>query len=227
MKNILLSLVALSLATLLHAADCETFIPQKIGTIWEQTSYNKKGKPNGSVLLELTETNKIDGGVEYVVHQASLDKKGKEVFESDLKYRCEGDVFYVDMSSFFQPEQMGMKADASVTMEAIDLPSDLHVGQELSDGYISMDLAASGPINMSIRVDVVDRVVEGKETITTPAGTFECYKISQRVLTKSIMSIELRTIDWISKEVGGVKTETYKKNGSLLGYSELTRLEMP
>ncbi|MEQ9168598.1 MAG: hypothetical protein RLO12_20235, partial [Fulvivirga sp.] len=95
----------------------------------------------------------------------------------------------------------------------------LSVGMSLNDASLKM----SGSIPFKMEVNIVNRKVEGKESITTPAGTFECYKITYTINTKSIMSMETTGADWIAKEIGMVKSENYNKNGKLQGYSLLTK----
>ena len=74
-----------------------------------------------------------------------------------------------------------------------------------------------------MNIIITDREVVGKETLTTPAGTFECFVISQSNVSKGMTGTIKRTSkQWIAAGVGVVKTEDYKKNGKLDGYSLLT-----
>ena len=75
---------------------------------------------------------------------------------------------------------------------------------------------------MNMRVNITDRVVEGIESVSTPAGTFNCYKISYLTSSKVMMvNTSFKTVQFIAENMGAVKTETYKSNGSLMGYSIL------
>jgi hypothetical protein len=58
--------------------------------------------------------------------------------------------------------------------------------------------------------------------VTTPAGTFECYKLSFDSEVKTILKMTTKSVQWIAKNVGAVKTETFDKNGKSLGTTELT-----
>lgn len=79
---------------------------------------------------------------------------------------------------------------------------------------------------MTITVNIINRKVEGTEEITTPAGTFSCVKISYDVVVKSIMKISSKVIDWYAKDVGVVRSENYRSNGKLTGYSIMTDLKI-
>ena len=69
-------------------------------------------------------------------------------------------------------------------------------------------------------------MTEGKclaeENITVEAGTFRCYKVSQKT-NSSVMGIKTEgiTLTWYAKGVGAVKTETYDKKDKLLSTQEL------
>jgi hypothetical protein len=64
--------------------------------------------------------------------------------------------------------------------------------------------------------------VLAEETLNTPAGKFDCFKISQKVFMKTLGKIEINSIEWYSEDVGMVKSETYDKKGKLKTYSLLT-----
>jgi hypothetical protein len=64
--------------------------------------------------------------------------------------------------------------------------------------------------------------VEALENMTTPAGTFKCYKIASTIETKSMISITTHTVEWMAKDVGVVRSENYNKKGKLTSYMVLT-----
>ena len=75
-----------------------------------------------------------------------------------------------------------------------------------------------------MRIDVTDRKVEALEKITTPAGTFDCMKITSVCFTKMLIKSETEMTDWYAPNVGLVRSETYQR-GKLLTFSELTDLK--
>lgn len=75
-------------------------------------------------------------------------------------------------------------------------------------------------MNMSVRM--YNRKVEAFESVTTPTGTFDCYKLTYDMDVKSIMKMTVKATQWVAKNVGAVKTESLDKNGKLVGYSLLT-----
>ena len=73
-----------------------------------------------------------------------------------------------------QYKEMDVQVDLSGT--DIELPNDLTVGQELQEANVTMNVKMAG-MNMKTIVNMMNRKVEKKETITTPAGSFECFVI--------------------------------------------------
>jgi hypothetical protein len=78
---------------------------------------------------------------------------------------------------------------------------------------------------MNMTINVSNRKVEAVENLTTPAGTFECYKISFDVATKMMINVKSKGVEWFAKGIGMVKNETYDSNGKLLGSNVLTSIK--
>lgn len=189
-------------------------------------SYNPKGKPEGKTLQQVTSYAPQGNGFVARVHSVVFDKKDKEVMNADLEYRCESGTMVVDMRNFVNEEQM--KAFGSYEMqvesENLEIPSTLKVGQSLKDGSITLT-ATNSPIPITMSVTITNRKVEGKESITTPAGTFDCYKITSTSTAHTKMGLGMTmsfdNVEWLAPKVSVVKSESYK-NGKLQGYTLLT-----
>lgn len=226
-KAILLVLVFVGLKSI-EAQDCTAYIPYEEGTLTEQTHYNKKGKVTGTTTQIVKEVAQEGNTTLFEVEQTSVDKDGENEMITDMTFRCEDNVFYVDMNAFVNEEQMAAykDMDIKVTMDAINIPADLTPGQQLEDGSITMDIQSGAPIPIKFTIMVKNRQVGNRETLTTPAGNFDCIKIKQDVVTKTGFTVTIKTVQWYAEGVGVVKSESYRK-GKLMGYSELTKLEMP
>ena len=104
----------------------------------------------------------------------------------------------------------------------IEIPNDLSVGQKLNDANVAMKISMSG-INMNMTVDMTNRNVEKKESISTPAGTYDCYVLYSENRSKMMMANQVYPSRvWLAEGVGMVKQETYKKNGDLMSSTLLT-----
>ena len=79
---------------------------------------------------------------------------------------------------------------------------------------------------MKMEFNITDRKVEGKEMVTTPAGTFDCYKISYNTRLKMLINMTYINVEYLSENYGVVRTETYKSKGNLVGYSLITQYDL-
>lgn len=226
MKKLLVLVVITILSFEVYSQNCDLYIPFEEGTILSYSNYNPKGKTIGESRQTLISRTEETGATVFVIRQENLsDKKSQPV---DLKYRCEGDRFVVDMSSFLDPNQQESYKDMKVdiTFESIDIPTGVKPGTALKDGNIIMNIVSDSPVNISTKIYITNRKVDAIENITTPAGTFECLKISQTTTTDmGIMKLTFNTVEWMAKNVGTVKSETYNKQNKMVGYQLLTGLK--
>lgn len=226
--RILLQLLAVAiLSTNIAHGQCNEFYQFNEGDQWEMATFNAKDKPTGKTQQNVKSLEKTGNGYNAIVTSMHYDEKGKELMRSDLEFKCTDGTIYIDMRNFIPQEQL--KAFQSYEMKAeaenLEMPSSLSAGQSLKDGSITITTIGA-PLPMKMTVKITDRKVEAKESITTPAGTFSCYKISSNMNVESQfgvkISLTMSSVDWISTKVGSVRSESYNKNGKLIGYTILT-----
>lgn len=220
-------LLPLCLALNSKAQDCSTFFPFKEGAYMEYTTFNKKGKVESiteNTVKVITEDN---GEIEAEVSTVLKDRKGKESYSGTYQVFCEGGKLLMDVNSMFNPAMQQSFSGYEVTIEgdALSFPNDLEVGQELPDASSKITTAASGINIASMNIEITDRKVEDKAKISTDAGTYECYKISQTSNIKMMISRSYSTIEYFAEGVGVVRSETYDQRGKLQSYMELTAIE--
>jgi len=199
---------------------CKTYYPLEEGVKFEMTTYNKKGKKEGVVNYKVTDIDNDTATIETIIY----DEKGKEIITSNYQILCEGDKISIDFKSMISPEMFKQykDMDMDITGNNIELPNDLQIGQTLKDARMNMAINMGG-ITMNMSVDMLNRKVNNKESITTSAGTFECYALSYDSEIKMGFKMKFIIKEWIAEGVGVVKSETYNKKGKLMGYSELTK----
>ena len=221
MKNSLVVGFAIIMCINLNVAQtsCSTYYPFKEGTTFQITSYNKNGKKAAIIDYAVKESSGDTAILNYEMH----DVKGKLIMASEYGITCENDGISIDFSSLLAPGVLepyeGMEVDISGTN--LLLPNNLSVGQSLPDADVLANIKVT-PINMKMTVNIRDRKVEGRETVTTPAGTFECVVISYTHQSKMGVKITGSAKEWIAKGTGMVKSESYNKKGRMISRSELT-----
>ncbi len=208
-------------------SQCNEFYQLQDGSEWEMESYNAKGKLTGKNLQKVTSFDGTANSFVAKVHSVMYDKKDKLVMEGDLDFKCDNGTMIVDMRNFINEEQMKMfeSYDMQVEADNLEIPNGLSVGQTLKDGSVKITTSNS-PMPMNMTVSITDRKVASKESITTPAGTFDCYKITSNSTINTKMGIGMTfnysTIEWLAPKMAVVKSESYR-NGKLQGYTLLTK----
>ncbi len=200
---------------------CKTYYPFEEGSKFEITNYNKKGKKEGSINYEVTNVQNNVATVKTII----FDAKGKEITTTDYKITCVGNSISIDFKSLMNPDMFKQYKDMDVdfTGTNVELPNNLQLGQSLKDANMNMAINMGG-MKMNMSINMVNRTVDKKESITTPAGTFDCFALSYNSEMKMGMKMKFSIKEWIAEGVGVVRNESYNKNGKLMGYSELTSL---
>ena len=86
-------------------------------------------------------------------------------------------------------------------------------------------LVSAGAIILGALIIGVLLKISGKEKLTTPAGTFDCFIMEETVTTKAMMQKEVeKTVSWYAYGVGLVKESTYDKKGKLVSTTLLNRI---
>lgn len=210
------------------AAQCNQYYVLQEGSEWVYESYNAKGKLAARNQQKVTALSKTAEGFVAKVHSVMNDEKGKELMKGDLEFKCEKGTMFIDMRNFISEEQLKAFSSYEMKVESknLEVPSSLAAGQSLGDGSVTIT-AAGAPLPMKMTVSITDRKVEAKESITTPAGTFDCFKITSKMTMQNQMGMTITTqfssVEWIAPKVGMVKSESYNKNGKLNGYTVLSK----
>ena len=222
--NLLTIVLLLSAGLTVTAQDCEVFFPMEEGSVREMTSYDKKDKVTGKTIQTVKEVERTGELIEILVEAELYDEKEEFITKQNLMMSCEEGIFKFDMRNYFDQSAMAGMEGFEVTMDATDLevPSDLEAGDELKDGSISVEASTGGVTLFRINVQIYDRKVEAQESITTSAGTFECYKLTYTTETKAMVKVITKGVEWLAPNIGVVRSETYNKNGKLTDYMVLT-----
>lgn len=222
MKKLLLLLLMVLFGTYSYS-QCNEYYVLKKGTSWQISNFNAKGKLEGKTIQKVTEYKQTDNGFEATLEIISQDENGEQVIAGTTTLKCENGIIYFDLEKMLPTQTLKSIEGFEVTVDGtnLELPDDLKAGQTLKDAEMTMHVEAT-PLKMNFIVNVTDRKVESEEKLNVPAGSFDTYKITQNVYMKTMMKVESSSVEWYSKGVGMVKSETYNKKGKLMGYSLLT-----
>lgn len=217
-------------------SDCGSYEQFTKGVTYQMSNYNDKGKLESTVDGSVVDVIKTAETTTASIDAVMKDGKGKDLGTGKYKLTCAGGKYAMDMESFISPQMKDAYKDMDLKIEGntLDYPSDMKAGDQLADGTVTMhvtDKKSGNEISTTI-ILIKDRKVEAVENKTTPAGTWECYKISytSEITSKvGAMTLPIKprsTTEWFSFKVGTVRTES-SKNGKLESYSELTAFKKP
>ncbi len=206
------------------SAQCGYYFFQKNKTVTIGI-FNKKGSSDGKVVYKTMEVTAGGGGSTAALRSEVFDRKDKSMAVSSGTVQCKGGVLMMDMKMMMAPQQSGQmqSTEASAKGMYLEYPSSLSVGQDLKDGRFEMDMKMATGIPASVSLDITDRHVEAKEKVTTPAGTWDAYKITYQSKTLINMGFgvpfKMEMTEWFVPGFGVVRAE------SKYGKTELISIE--
>lgn len=220
-----IAVFTLLLASMLLSAqsNCSRFYPFEKGITSVLTSYDKKGKVDyitSYIVKEVATNNNTE--VATIVSEVK-DDKGEHIVASSYDITCSASGSSIGFNSILSPSLLNQYKDMDyeITGTNIDLPNNLSTNQALPDAFMNMKVSMSG-ITINMRIDITDRKVVGTESVTTDAGTFECYILSYTSKLKMGMTQTFYNKIWLAEHVGLVKQQTTNKKGKVIGSSALT-----
>ena len=216
---------------------CSKMIFFQKGAEVEATSYNAEGKEISKQITKILEVRNENGVTVADVEGTDRLNNGEEKPAMHYSYKCDGDKIYFDIASMFRSEKKD--GDAGFESSTIEYPINVKEGETLPDVTGVMRSEKDGKTS-EMKYHFKDRKVAAKEEITTAAGTWNCYKISNTVevelnipgldenskrLMKEMQSkTKNETFTWFAPEFGIVKMEMYL-NGKLSTRNEVTSIK--
>ncbi|MBC6609651.1 hypothetical protein H8B15_01875 [Hymenobacter sp. BT507] len=186
-----------------------------------------KGKKTGHITQRVvrlgSETNKKQTLTTTIALLKSgiYDAKSRLVRMQDLTYAAHRDTSFTDGMAELPPDALRRFRDRIYTYQPTRLawPDNPTVGSKLPDGGVVVQVSSSAVDIAKVQAMLTHRrVVSGPQAVTTPAGTFQCYKVeAERDLTTraradmAIRKVE-REVTYYAPTVGVVRTEYYDRD---------------
>ncbi len=206
---------------------CLGYFPIEEGLKFELTSYDKEGQATTIARHEVVFFEAYEGKVsgEYTSIVSLPD--GEELSQNNYEVECKDGALHLPYTVMLAPGLLEkyVTMDLTVSGEGVSLPMKLEKGMELEDGFTEVEVASGEVKLITMRFEPFNRKVIGQETITTPAGTFECFKVTYDLDMKIIIPKLVKVIDWYAEGIGLVKQELKNKKGKPMGSMMLTNLE--
>ncbi len=212
MKNILLAVIMLFSTSSLFSQDCNSYIFFQKGKTIEMTVYNKKDDVSGKQVYKVLDVSGGSGATTAKVESEMFDKKGKSIMQSTNNVKCENGMMMMDMSMNMPQSPQFKNIAASAANVFLEYPSTMNVGDQLKDASMQMDIENNG-MKQNIDMQVTNRKVEAKEKVTTTAGSWDCFKITNNTKLKmktmgvGLPTMNMENTEWYAPGFGIVKTE--------------------
>ncbi|MFN3316037.1 MAG: hypothetical protein ACK40K_04435 [Raineya sp.] len=206
------------------------YFPNKAGTKFETTFYDKKDKITTVAKYEVLKIQNSGQGLEVFIKNETYDKKEKLLVKAEYDLKCKNGMFYADARNWAVPfisQQNSSGVEINIIGEGVPYPSTMTAGQKLPDAEMEIKSTMQGGISiMNMKIKITERVVEAIEPVTTPAGTFECVKISYLIDIKfGFVKQKSRNKEYLSKGVGIVKMESFDEKGKKISSQVLTKFQ--
>jgi hypothetical protein len=196
-------------------------------------TYDGSGKEVSSQYVKIVDVKNENGMTVAYVESSDTILAYRHVTNMKYNYKCDGRSIYFDLTSILRSSAQGQNAKFEGSV--IEYPIAVSAGQTLPDANGTMSIEKGGR-KTTVKYHYKDRKVAGKEDVTTPAGSWNCYKISNTVAVemdipgmseKDKKMIEARTnqmkttsVTWFSPDFGIVKMEMYQ-NGKMQSKTEV------
>lgn len=224
-KIIALWFVLFAASVFVQAQDCFKFYPSKIGNKLEYTSYDSKNQVTAVSTTTIKDKKLFVDSAVLIVTSEINTKNPDTTIISDYEIACKGSKLYLNFSSAFtqNPEMQNFRIETEGVK--LTLPDNLSVGQALEGGNLTIKIYNGDVLMMTTVTTFSNRLVASKENVTTPAGTFSCYKITYDIESSmGFIKSKLSSAEWYSEKYGLIKSENYDKKGKLSTSQVLTKI---
>ncbi|MFI5150514.1 MAG: hypothetical protein ACHQRM_12325 [Bacteroidia bacterium] len=207
------------------AQDCGNFYFFQSNKTVEMSLLTRKGNPNGKQVYTVSNVQTTPAGTTSTVNSENFNSDGKSTNKAVNNMTCAGGMMMMDMRMQMSGEEQKKYGEASAKVDKvyIEYPGTMKVGDNLKDAAMHMDMTINNAPT-TVDMTIFERKVEANEKITTPAGDYNCFKITFR--TKSVVKTMIGTMgipvtvkvdvsEWFSPGFGIVKSES-KYGSSIL-----------
>lgn len=214
----LLCLIALLLLCS-GVTSAQTTLPSQFtGTTSEWLTYDGQQRPTGRLTSQATSLTSNAAGTRVVLRQQFFDATDIPLLAQELPVRiAAGGPVRLDVRALISPQLLRVLQLKNLKLEADSLailpmttarPGDLLPETSLTLGD------KEGPTPRGIDITSVGRWIEDRETVTTPAGTFNCLRLNQNLTINTFTAgvrrtYEARVVAWYAPETGLVRLATY------------------
>lgn len=222
-KNILTLLVSLFVMTV--SAQVSYYVPPK-GKVMVYAAKTDKGQ-TVSLTKQYLKASSTPNNYVIVCEVYQAPTFTKMDGRSELAYLLKNGVLYTDPTQFFSQSQNATMKYVNELKQDLIFPVNPKIGEKLEGCSMKCYLEGEdGEEGILMTATISNRIVVAKESITTPAGTFECLRYDYDV-TNEIMGRKMKSFVrmWYAKDYGMIKLEMSLEGKKIISNFVLERIE--
>lgn len=230
MKVVYAALISLFAAGAM-AQDCTFFFPQQEGTKLVRKGYDAQGNLKNVMTYQVDKVETMPSGTEVEADYVYADANGNQIVRGELECSCQNGEFFMNMGDLVSyPAAVSMIGeDIAMTGDFMNYPNTISSNIPGDDDYYFDDanikIYSKKNKKKRANVSIHDRAYETTESLTTPAGTFDCAKVRYNIDVNSPDGrITGYGYEWYAPNVGVVRTELYDPNNNLQSYTVLEEI---
>ena len=236
---------ALSWGMNAYAQDNVFFAPDPETARWSYLEMDGNGATTATMVYSVDSmTGDAVNGSAKVKFESAGKQSSEAAAANFIYYKFKDGESTIDMNAFFEEDVLGEFIDAAAGAEGIEATEE---EKKKAIEEVKKLIEVSGEVRgiprypvigalpdyefvfkfsfVSMSVKGTERKISGKEKLTTPAGTFDCFIMEETVTTKAMMQKEVeKTVSWYAYGVGLVKENTYDKKGKLVSTTLLNSI---
>ncbi len=210
------ALFTLAVCLFAGAAFAQSIFPGE-GKVLEYSAVVKS--PMGEQKMDIKQYVKEKSGDKVTV---VTETAGKEM---SIDYKIDGNKIIIPLQEIMASSlaQMGNFEVVETTGDIV-YPYDFEPGKEYDGAKMKIKANVQG-MEMVMGLSMENRRSEGKESVTVPAGTFDCIKVVEEVVVQVMGQEQVTEITtWYAPGTGPVKQFTNSMNGMVTNTMELVKI---
>ncbi len=195
------------------------FLKGQEGTKSIMNVYTGGGAKIGQQITVIKEVN-TDCDTPYIIYESRTTGMGRSV-ALHYKVKFVNDTSYLELKDYLNVANFVKSGVTTITPEFLPYPAQMPENDTLISYTMIRDYGSH-----KITTKMANRKTEGIETVSCPAGEFECVKITYTIegITPHGTYISSYT-DWVNKDVGLVKQESRTASGRVENSFILQKVE--
>jgi hypothetical protein len=206
MKKLIFLFTLFLAASKLSGQDCSQYVFMKKGRTIEMTSFNAGGNIIRRAVMLINDVTTANGITTATVEAQNFDKNGQPRSKNTVTYKCNNGTLNIDISAM-----MPQQGNFQLSTAYFKYPPGMKVGDHFENVTMTMTMNMGSKTVKSTTI-VTDRTVADQESVTTPAGTWTCFRMTYKMTTtmEGLNALPYTTMatEWYVPNFGIVEYQT-------------------